>query len=120
LLTLAKDYRIAQPCSGPVFDHADALPGAFKLYFTHADGGLTAKGGKPGEFSVAGADHKWFWAEGKIEGDTVVVASAQVPNPVAVRYAWQANPVATLFNDAGLPAVPFRTDDWPGVTEKAK
>lgn len=120
LWALVKDYGIAQPCSGPVFDHAEALPGAFKLYFTHADGGLTAKGGKPGEFSVAGADHKWFWADGKIEGDTVVVASAHVQNPLAVRYAWQANPVATLFNGAGLPAVPFRTDDWPGVTEKAK
>ena len=51
------------------------------------------------------------------QGDAVIVSSASVPEPKAARYAWQANPVATLFNGAGLPAVPFRTDDWPGITE---
>jgi sialate O-acetylesterase len=47
----------------------------------------------------------------------VIVSTASVPDPKAARYAWQAHPVATLFNGAGLPAAPFRTDDWPGVTE---
>jgi sialate O-acetylesterase len=78
---------------------------------------LVARGGKAEEFAVAGTDRKWHWAEARIEGDSVVVSSAQVPLPVAARYAWQSNPAATLFNGAGLPAVPFRTDDWPGITE---
>ena len=50
----------------------------------------------------------------------MVVTSPQVLNPAAVRYAWQSNPIATLFNGAGLPAVPFRTDDWPGITAKTR
>ena len=74
------------------------------------------RGGPLGEFAVAGADRKWHWATARIEGDTVVLSSPDVPQPVAVRYAWQSNPVATLTNGVGLPAVPFRTDDWPGVT----
>ena len=68
------------------------------------------------EFAIAGDDRKWYWAEARVEGDSVIVSSKAVPNPRAVRYAWQSNPMATLFNGAGLPAVPFRTDDWPGVT----
>jgi sialate O-acetylesterase len=104
-------------CEGPTFASAERLPGALRLHFEHAEGGLVARGGKPEEFSVAGADRKWHWAEARIEGDAVVVSSAQVSEPVAARYAWQANPAATLFNGAGLPAVPFRTDDWPGITE---
>ena len=113
LWALAKDYGIKQTCSGPVFARAETMPGALKLYFTNTDGGLVVKGGKLGEFSVAGDDHKWFWADAKIQNDAVIVSSPQVPHPVAARYAWQANPIATLFNGAGLPAVPFRTDDEP-------
>jgi sialate O-acetylesterase len=89
---------------------AEKLPGALKLTFTNADGGLVVKGEKLGEFAVAGEDRKWSWADAKIEGDAVIVSSADVPKPVYVRYAWQANPLATLFNGAGLPAEPFRTD----------
>jgi sialate O-acetylesterase len=74
------------------------------------------KGSHLGEFSVTGDDHKWHWAEGRIEGATIVVSSKDVPNPKEVRYAWQAFPEATLFNGAGLPAVPFRSDNWPGIT----
>ena len=93
------------------------MPGALKLHFDHADGGLVVKGEKLGEFAVAGDDGKWHWAEGRIEGKTVVVSSGSVPDPKVVRYAWQANPLATLFNGAGLPAAPFRTDDFPGMTD---
>ena len=67
-------------------------------------------------FAICGSDRKWRWAEAKIEGDEVVVWSPEVPNPVAVRYAWADNPIANLYNGAGLPAVPFRTDNFPGVT----
>ncbi len=117
---LAKDYGMNQPCSGPVFEHSETLSGAMKLYFSHTDGGLVSKGDKPGEFSLAGTDHKWFWADATIESNTVVVKSSQVSHPVAARYAWQSNPLATLYNGAGLPAVPFRTDNWPGITDHSK
>jgi sialate O-acetylesterase len=95
----------------------ERLPGKLKLGFDHLDGGLVVRGERPGEFAVAGDDRKWYWADARIEGNSVVVSSGSVPDPKAVRYAWQANPAATLFNGAGLPAAPFRTDDWPGITE---
>jgi len=63
-------------------------------------------------FAIAGDDRKWVWAKGVIDGTTVVVSSDQVPNPVAVRYGWADNPMVNLYNQEGLPAVPFRTDDW--------
>ena len=89
----------------------EAVPGALKIHFKNADGGLVVKGEKLGEFAIAGDDHKWIWAEAKIEGDTVIVSSPQVSQPKTVSYAWQSNPVATLFNGAGLPAAPFHSDD---------
>jgi sialate O-acetylesterase len=114
---LAKYYGEKIPYAGPTFTKMERVPSALQLHFTHTDGGLVAKGGKLEQFSIAGEDHKWHWADAHIEGDTVIVSSSEVPNPVAARYAWQSNPPATLYNGAGLPAVPFRTDDWPGVTE---
>ncbi len=107
---LAKNYGRNVPYSGPTFKRTEEIAGALKLDFDHTDGGLMVKGGKLGEFSVAGADGIWFWAEAKIEGDSVIVWSSSVPHPKYARYAWQANPRATLFNGAGFPAVPFRTD----------
>jgi sialate O-acetylesterase len=115
---LAKDYSEKIPYQGPTFTSMEHLPGAMKLNFAHADGGLVVKGDKLGEFSIAGKDCKWYWADARIEGDAVIVSSPKVPNPVAARYAWQANPAATLFNGAGLPAVPFRTDNWLESTER--
>ena len=67
-------------------------------------------------FAIGGADKKFVWADAQISGGQVVVSSAQVPQPVAVRYGWANNPVCNLYNKEGLPACPFRTDDWPGVT----
>lgn len=118
LCALHDTYGRDLVCAGPTFTTMEPLPGgALRLHFAHTDGGLVNQGEKLAEFAVAGADRKWFWAEAHIEGDTVVVASPQVPQPVAVRYAWQANPAATLFNGAGLPATPFRSDDWPISTQ---
>ena len=111
LIALANHYGKQLVCSGPEFDRVEKLLGTLKLHFKHTDGGLVVKGEKLGEFAVAGSDKKWFWAEAKIEGDTVIVSSPQVAEPKFVRYAWQGNPLATLFNGAGLPAVPFRTDN---------
>lgn len=63
-------------------------------------------------FAICGADKKWVWADAKIDGDTVLVSSSQVTAPIAVRYAWADNPTCNLYNQAGLPASPFRTDDF--------
>jgi sialate O-acetylesterase len=114
---LAKNYGANIPYEGPTFTSFDVLSLAIRLHFAHAEGGLAIKGDEPEEFSIAGDDHKWYWADAHLFGDTVVVSSSAVPNPKAVRYAWQSNPAATLYNKAGLPAVPFRTDNWPGLTD---
>ncbi len=111
LLALAGYYGEKIPCSGPQFVSTEQIPGALKLHFDHTDGGLVVKGKALGEFSVAGKDRQWHWADAKIDGDSVIVSSPQVSDPQAARYAWQSNPEATLFNGAGLPAVPFRTDN---------
>jgi sialate O-acetylesterase len=120
LCALAKYYGKHVVYSGPTLESVERQPGSIRLHFAHADGGLIIKGDKLGEFSIAGDDRKWYWADARIEGDTVVVSSPSVPNPTQVRYAWQSNPSATLFNGAGLPAAPFRTDTWPGKTEGAR
>ena len=67
-------------------------------------------------FQIAGEDKKFYWADAVIRGKTVVVSSPNVPKPASVRYGWSDYPVVNLYNSAGLPASPFRTDDWPGVT----
>lgn len=114
---LAKYYGKQVAFSGPTLESVERLPDSIRLHFTHADGGLVVDGETLGEFSIAGEDQKWVWADARIEGNTVVVSATSVPNPKEVRYAWQSNPAATLFNGAGLPAAPFRTDTWPLVTE---
>ncbi len=104
--------------SGPMYDSMSIDANKVRLKFTHIGGGLVAKGEKLTGFAIAGEDKKWVWADAKIDGDTVVVSSPEVEKPVAVRYAWANNPDCNLYNKADLPAVPFRTDDWPGVTKK--
>src|SRR5438477_12299076 len=92
-----------------------------RLTFEHPGGGLVPHGDGPLKgFAIAGPDRHFVWAEARIEGNTVFVSSPSVTEPVAVRYAWANNPVANLYSKAGLPAVPFRTDDFPGVTANAK
>jgi sialate O-acetylesterase len=66
-------------------------------------------------FAIAGSDQKWIWAKARINGDQVIVSSEHVPHPVAVRYGWADNPPCNLYNEAKLPAAPFRTDDWMPV-----
>lgn len=114
---LAKYYGQPVAYSGPSLQSVKRQRHSIRLRFAHTDGGLVVKGEKLEEFSIAGEDHKWYWANARIKGDTVLVSSPSVPHPKEVRYAWQSNPAATLFNGEGLPAAPFRTDDWPGITE---
>jgi len=83
------------------------------IRFRHTEGGLVAQGGTVQGFVVAGQDRQWKLAQARIAGDSVVVSSPEVPQPVAARYAWENLPTCNLFNGAGLPATPFRTDDWP-------
>ncbi len=85
-----------------------------RIQFTHTGKGLAAgHADKLQGFAIAGEDKKFVWADAEIEGDSVVVSSASVPKPAAVRYAWAGNfPWANLFNKDGLPAQTFRTDDW--------
>ena len=83
--------------------------------------GAADDGAERARFEIAGADRKFVWADAAIEGETVVVSSPAVRKPVAVRYAWANNPEGcNLYNREGLPAVPFRTDQWPGVTAPRK
>jgi hypothetical protein len=108
----AEVYGEKIPSSGPLPAGHEVKKGSIVLKFTHTDGGLKSKDAELKGFAIAGKDQKWVWATAKIEGDTVVVSSPEVKAPVAVRYAWADNPTAPLANGAGLPASPFRTDDW--------
>ena len=97
--------------AGPLFQGMKTAGNRVTLRFASTGGGLVAKGGPLAGFAVAGADNKFVWAQARIEGNKVVVWSDQVPQPVAVRYAWADNPTtANLINREGLPASPFRTD----------
>ena len=89
---------------------------AVRVLFGDVGGGLVARGDTLAGFAVAGANRQFVWANARIDGRAVVVSSPAVPDPVAVRYAWADNPIATLYNAEGFPAEPFRTDDWPGET----
>jgi sialate O-acetylesterase len=106
--------------SGPVFRDAKISGAKIILKFDEAGAGLRIlNGDKLDEFAVAGADHKWNWANAKIVSkDTIEVSSPSVPQPLAVRYAFNNNPKhPNLTNETGLPAGPFRTDNWPGPTD---
>ncbi|MDP7287108.1 MAG: sialate O-acetylesterase [Phycisphaerae bacterium] len=116
--------------SGPKFSRMSVDGKYARLTFRNIGGGLIAKGaeGKLVGFAIAGADKKFVWADAIFPATTpkdyvhyeIYVSSPLVPKPVAVRYAWSANPECNLFNKEGLPASPFRTDDWPEITKEAK
>lgn len=95
--------------SGPLYKSMAVEGGKIRLRFDHARG-LTVKGAKLTGFAIAGADKKFAWADATIDGNEVVVGSPQVEKPLSVRYGWAGNPDCNLYNGAGLPASPFRTD----------
>ncbi len=142
-IALAKCYGRNAAFCGPVCRSVEVARGEVRLSFDHADGGLVAwplpaaypVKTKIGEtaplvrnspdselegFSVCGPEHIWIWANARIDGDSVVVWSDKIAQPVAVRYAWADNPTCNLFNGRGLPASPFRTDDEPLITRNAR
>ena len=104
--------------SGPTYESMSIEGSKIRIKFSNTGSGLIARDGKLKHFAIAGEDRKFVWADAFIDGDSVLVESAEVPSPVAVRYAWANNPEGcNLYNREGLPAVPFRTDRWQGVTE---
>ncbi len=121
LNALAKDYGKDVDYASPLYKSMKVKGNEVVIKLSDTDDGLVAKGGEPLKgFAIAGADKKFVWADAKIKGNKVVVSSTQVAKPVAVRYAWAHNPVCNLYNGAGLPASPFRTDTWPGETVNNK
>ena len=142
-IALARDYGKKIPHQSPAYESMKVENSKVRIEFAHVEGGLVAHPvlvtyvvkSSSGEtaplvrnspqselegFAICGEDKKWVWADAKIDGDGVVVWSSQVPAPVAVRYAWAANPACNLYNQAGFPASPFRTDDFPVSTQNAK
>jgi sialate O-acetylesterase len=143
-VALANTYGKTIPFAGPTLDSISIEGDSIRVHYTHVDGGLGAKelpaqyapsSEKPTVmvpqeryapasqlegFAVCGEDHVWKWADAKIDGTTVVVHAQDVPKPVAVRYAWADDPVCNLYNGAGFPAAPFRSDDFPPITLNAK
>jgi len=110
LAALGTTYGQDIEYSGPVYKAMAVEGGKAYLTFDHLGGGLVVKGEKLDGFAVAGEDKQFVWADAAVEGDTVVVSSPQVTTPAVVRYAWGNNPVCNLYNQAGLPGLPFATD----------
>ena len=120
LVALAKTYGKSVDYSGPEYKDFKIDGDKAVIHFNFADG-MMARGGPPLKgFQIAGEDQKWYWADAKIEGNSVIVSSPSVAKPAAVRYDWAHNPQGNLYGKDGLPAVPFRTDTWNGVTDNAK
>jgi sialate O-acetylesterase len=118
LWALAKVYGRDRVYSGPIYKSMTVEGNKIRLQFEHVGGGLIASDGKPlTHFTIAGADQKFVPAAAAIDGDAVVVGSDQVAQPVAIRFAWRDDATPNFANKDGLPASPFRTDTWKGVTE---
>lgn len=117
LIALAKTYRQKVQYSGPIYKSQKIMGNEIRLRFRFTENGLKTKDNASlTGFAIAGNDQKFYWASAKIEGNELVVSSRDVANPVAVRYGWSINPDCNLYNGVGLPASPFRTDQWKGLT----
>ncbi|MEM6278065.1 MAG: sialate O-acetylesterase [Verrucomicrobiota bacterium] len=120
-LALAKDYGVDLPHLSPSFKSMEVQGNEAILTFENVGSALYTFDTKEAVgFAVAGEDKVWHWGTGQLQGkDKVVVTSEAVETPVAIRYAWADNPVANLVSREGLPVDPFRTDDWPQITDPA-
>jgi sialate O-acetylesterase len=117
LLALGIAYKKSVMYSGPLYQSMTVEGNKINIRFANTSSALEARGGGPlTGFAIAGANRQFHWAEATIAGASVVVSSPEVAAPVAVRYAWGDSPHCNLFNKDGLPASPFRTDSWPGIT----
>ncbi|MEK6645727.1 MAG: sialate O-acetylesterase [Candidatus Firestonebacteria bacterium] len=107
--------------SGPIYKSMKIEENKIRLYFDHIGSGLGVQNSAElVGFAIAGEDKKFLWAKAVIDGNTIVVSNENVAKPVAVRYAWADNPDCNLYNKEKLPASPFRTDDWEGITYNNK
>jgi sialate O-acetylesterase len=120
LWALGTTYGKQIDYSGPLYDTMQIEKNRIRIRFANVGKGFEVHGTQLQGFAVAGADRTFHWADATVEGDTIVVSNSAVPKPVAVRYGWATNPDCNLYNQAGLPASPFRTDDWPGITLLAR
>jgi sialate O-acetylesterase len=115
LIARAKTYGENISYSGPIYQAQKVDGSKISLSFNYTDGGLAAQGDTLKGFTIAGADKIFHPAKAVISGSKIVVSSQDVSSPVAVRYGWANSPACNLYNGAGLPASPFKTDDWVGV-----
>jgi sialate O-acetylesterase len=106
--------------SGPSYKRLKIEGNKAVVYFANVGSGLEARGGELKGFAICGEDKKWVWAKAEIVKDRVIVSNAEVAKPVAVRFGWADYPVVNLWNKEGLPASPFRTDDFPMITAGKK
>lgn len=105
--------------SGPMFSNYKVVGNTVSISLSETGSGLkTTDNLSPREFTIAGADKQFYKATAQIQGNEIIVSSDKVTNPVAVRYAWSDNPDCNLINIEGFPTVPFRTDNWKGITQK--
>jgi sialate O-acetylesterase len=121
LALVANKLVYKQDCvaSGPMYKTFRKDGNSIRISFVNTGSGLSTKDGQEVKgFAIAGKDKKFYWANAFIEANEVIVYSNKVVKPVAVRYAWADNPECNLVNSEGLPAVPFRTDEWKGITQK--
>lgn len=115
LWALAKDYKKDLVYSGPLYKSTKVKGNKIRLAFAHVGGGLKSRDGQPlREFEIAGIDGKFQPATAVIDGDTVVVEAKEVASPAHVRFGWRNVPNPNLVNKEGLPASPFKTDNWQG------
>jgi sialate O-acetylesterase len=112
LLARNRVYDLVTDDTGPMFVSATREGAAMRVRFSHVSGGLVAHEKPVQALELAGVDRVFYPADGRIDRDTLIVMSFSVREPVAVRYAWTNSPEANLYNGAGLPAVPFRSDGW--------
>lgn len=122
-IALKQDYGQNIPYSSPMYDQVSFQGDKAVISFKHTNGGLTVKDkyGYLKGFEIAGDDKVFYYAKAEVQGDKVIVSHPKVTKPAAVRYAWTDSPdEANLFNGAGFPANPFRTDTWPEVTRNAR
>jgi sialate O-acetylesterase len=118
LLAQTITYRKPVESSGPSYASTGRVGSTLVLNFNHARGLKTLDGAAPTGFAIAGEDRVWRWATAEIQGTSVRVSHPDVAKPVAVRHGWSDYPVVNLANGDGLPASPFRTDDFPAITKK--
>jgi len=116
LCALAKTYGKDAKYLLPVYKSMEVQGDKIVLSFDNTYGGLHALNGPLANFTIAGEDKKFVPAEATIDGDSIIVSSGEVKNPVAVRFAWGSGDESNLYNLANLSASSFRTDDWPGDT----